>query len=73
MKGVGHMKNEPAMIENGGYIGVKEVMSITGASRASAYAVLAKLNTELSQKGFLTFSGRVPRRYFLKRTGLEKG
>ena len=43
---------------------VKEVMEICGLGRNKAYAVIRKLNDELSKRGFITVKGKVSRAYF---------
>ena len=52
------------------YLQVQEVMMLTGVKQAKAYKIIKQMNAELQEKGFITFSGRVPKNYFLKRTGL---
>ena len=43
-------------------------------SEAHAYKIIRQLNAELAAKGFLTFSGRVPRKYLSERCyGLTEG
>lgn len=46
---------------------VEEVAEELGISKSYAYKVVQQLNEELREKGFLTFSGRVNRQYFLER------
>lgn len=38
-----------------------------GVSKAYAYKVIKKLNSELTEKGYLTVSGKVSRKYFDER------
>ena len=38
-----------------------------GISKSYAYKIVQKLNTELREKGYLTISGRVNRRYFMEK------
>ena len=52
------------------YLHVQDVMMLTGVKQAKAYKIIKQMNAELQEKGFITFSGRVPKNYFLKRTGL---
>ena len=40
-------------------------------SRSKSYKIIAQLNRELEAAGFCTCDGRVSRRYFDKRYGLE--
>lgn len=35
-----------------------------GVSSAKAYQIIKKLNTELSEKGYITIAGKIPRAYF---------
>lgn len=41
-----------------------EVAAELGTSKPYAYKLIKKLNAELSEKGFITISGRVSRKYF---------
>lgn len=50
---------------------VEDVMQILGYSRSKSYKIIAQLNRELEAAGFCTCDGRVSRRYFDKRYGLE--
>ena len=45
----------------------QEVADLCGISTSSAYKLIAKLNEELKDKGYLTFSGKVSRAYFSER------
>ena len=45
----------------------QEVADLCGISTSSAYKIIAKLNEELKDKGYLTFSGKVSRAYFSAR------
>ena len=45
----------------------QEVADLCGISTSSAYKIIAKLNEELKDKGYLTFSGKVSRAYFSER------
>ena len=38
-----------------------------GISKSYAYKIVQKLNAELREKGYLTISGRVNRRYFMEK------
>lgn len=58
------------------FIKVREVMEILGVSESKAYAVIRTLNEQLEKKGYLTFSGRVSRAYFMEKccySGQEGG
>ena len=41
-----------------------EVAQELGVSKAFAYQIMRNLNDELKEKGFITVSGRVSRKYF---------
>lgn len=49
------------------FITAAELATILNVSQGHAYKVIHKLNDELEAKGFLTFSGRVPRKYLEER------
>ena len=49
------------------WVGWEEVAKIFDCSRAKAYRIIKKLNDELKDRGFLTYNGRVSRRYFNER------
>ena len=49
----------------------EEVAEAMDISVSHSYVVIRKLNSELAEKGFLTRAGRIPRKYFFERTGLE--
>ena len=54
------------------FIHADEVASTLGLSKPYAYKVVRELNKELQEKGFLTISGKVSRRYFEERVyGLQ--
>ena len=44
------------------FIKVDEVGELLGISRAEAYRIIKKLNSELDEKGDIVISGRVSRR-----------
>lgn len=50
----------------------KEVASIMNCSVRHGYTIIRTLNAELAAKGFFTMAGRVPRKYFYERVGLDK-
>lgn len=51
---------------------VEDVMRLLGYSRSKSYKVIAQLNRELKEKGYCTCDGRISRRYFDRRFGLEE-
>ena len=52
-------------------INAQEISGIMECSEGFAYKLIRQLNQELQEKGFITRSGRVPRKYFFERTGLD--
>lgn len=52
---------------NNTFMRVDEVADILGISKSYAYKIVKKLNDELKEKGFLTISGRVNKKYFMER------
>lgn len=48
-----------------------EVADIMDCSQSHGYAIIKTLNDELRAKGYITRTGRIPRKYFCERTGLE--
>ena len=51
---------------------VEDIMRLLGYSRSKSYKVIASLNRELEAKGKCTCDGRVMKRYFNERYGLEE-
>jgi len=49
------------------YYGAEEVAELLRISKAKSYAIIRDLNKELEQKGFITISGKVPRKYLEER------
>ncbi len=49
------------------FMRVEEVAAELGVSKSYAYKIVQKLNAELKEKGYVTISGRVSRRYFLEK------
>ena len=54
------------MSENS-FMRVDDVARELGVSKSYAYKLIQRLNAELREKGYLTISGRVSRRYFLEK------
>lgn len=54
-------------MSNNTFMKVEEVAEILGISKSYAYKIVQKLNDELKEKGFLTISGRVHKKYFMER------
>ncbi len=53
------------------YITAKEIAQLVQASERTGYRIVKTLNEELAAKGFLVISGKVSRKYFYERMGLE--
>ncbi len=49
------------------FLRVDEVAKELGVSKSYAYKIVQKLNAELEEKGYLTISGRVSRKYFMEK------
>ena len=49
------------------FMRVEEVAQELGVSKSFAYKIVQKLNAELQEKGYLTISGRISRKYFQKK------
>lgn len=41
-----------------------EIVADLGVSRAFAYNLIKRLNTELEEKGYITIAGKVSRKYY---------
>ena len=46
------------------FIDAKDIMELTGLSKAAAYRLIQQLNEELARKGYMTVRGRVIYPYF---------
>ena len=55
-------------MKNASFMKVDEVAQEWGISKSYAYKIVQMLNAELKEKGILTISGRVNRKYFMERT-----
>lgn len=49
------------------FLTAAEVAEMCSVSISTGYKVIRELNAELSKKGYLTFSGRVPAKYLQER------
>lgn len=49
------------------WVKVDEVMNTFDCCRSMAYKLIRQLNSELEEQGFLTYSGKVSRKYFNQR------
>lgn len=50
---------------------VKEMAEVLEVSERTGYKIIKQLNDELNAKGYMTQVGRVSRKYFYERLGLE--
>lgn len=41
-----------------------EIAEMLGVSRGHAYKIVKQLNEELSNRGYITIAGKVPKKYF---------
>lgn len=55
-------------MESASFMRVDEVAQELGISKSYAYNIVQKLNAKLKEKGFMTISGRVNKKYFMERT-----
>ena len=46
------------------FVNVRDVMEVCDVSESKAYSILRTLNSELSERGFITIPGRVPKAFF---------
>ena len=61
-----------AKLTSGAYYNAAHIIELTGCARTKAYEVIAQLNAELEAKGYVTFRGRVPKRYAEERLFIER-
>lgn len=54
------------------FMTAEEVAEIMGYSVRGGYDVIKRLNDELKAQGYIIRAGRVPRKYFYERTGLDQ-
>lgn len=61
------------IIKGKSYITAPELAKIIHSSDGYAYKLIRELNDELKEKGYLTFNGKVPRKYLEERCyGIEE-
>lgn len=53
------------------YLTAHEVGEIMCCSVSHGSKIIKNLNDELIKKGFIVIAGKVPRKYFFERTGLD--
>lgn len=46
------------------YYTAAEIAEMLGVSRGHAYKIVKQLNEELSNRGYITIAGKVPKKYF---------
>jgi transposase len=49
------------------YVNANDVATMLGISLGTSYRVIRRLNAELTEKGYITFSGKLPRKYLEER------
>jgi len=49
-----------------------EVAALLDVSKNTAYRIIRQFNEELEAKGFYVVAGRISRKYFYERTGLQE-
>jgi hypothetical protein len=59
-------KQEQVKIE---FLTARDLEDLLKVSKSSSYELVRQLNIELKSKGYLTFTARVRKDYFLKRIG----
>lgn len=52
------------MVENKYFYTADDIAQMLKVSRPTAYRIIKGLNDELTSKGYIIISGRVPRKYF---------
>ncbi len=57
---------------NNKFINAQKVADEIGVSKSYAYKIVQQLNKELKEKGILTVSGKVNRKYFMERFGYPR-
>lgn len=54
-------------MESNNFMRAEDMANELGVSKSYAYKIVQKLNAELREKGYLTISGRINRRYFMEK------
>ena len=64
------MENKDTKIVSVGqeFYTAQEVATMLGVSKTSAYRVIKRLNAELEEKGYITITGKISKRYFLEKS-----
>ncbi len=55
------------------FMTAEEVAKEMNVSKAYAYKVIQRLNSELSEMGYYTVSGKVNRKHFMKKVDYDEG
>ena len=53
-------------VEKYDFMTASEIGIYLGIGRSQAYEIIRKINEKLSSEGFLTFSGKIPRKLLLE-------
>lgn len=64
-------KEEPTSVTSKVWISAKELAEALDVSLSKAYKIIAVLNQELADKGFLTIPGKIPVTYMRERFYLK--
>lgn len=54
------------------YYSAQQICELVGCCKSKAYEVIAMMNAELKEKGFITFRGKVPRKYADERLNIVR-
>lgn len=65
------MREVAGLIDGGLYIDVAELMALLKIKKTKAYEIIKQVNKELESKGYITISGKAPRKYLMARLGVE--
>lgn len=53
--------------EQSNFLKANDVMKILGVAQTKAYKIIKQLNKELEEKGYITLSGKVSKKYFFEK------
>lgn len=54
-------------MQNKLFLKADDICELLDVKRTRAYIIIGNLNKELEEQGYLTLTGKVPTRYFIKR------
>ena len=60
------IKATETIVEKYDFMTASEISIYLGIGRSQAYEIIRKINEKLSSEGFLTFSGKIPRKSLLE-------